>query len=66
MGCGRFKVGDEGQRYEVRCTDGDGKDMGVGWTNEPDGGGLAEGVRLHPSWHSPVVIDRQADSERTD
>lgn len=55
------KVGDRGQRYEVHCTDCNGDDLRIGWTNDPTGGGLVEAVNLHPSWHTPVVIDRHAE-----
>lgn len=52
------KVGDENQRYEVRCLDGNDKEMVMGWTDEADGGGLARSVELHPVWHNCTVIDR--------
>jgi len=55
------RVGDEGQRYEVRCKNEDGEDVGVGWTDKEDGGGLVESINMHPSWHDPYVIDRQSD-----
>lgn len=52
-------VGDEGQRYEVRCIGEKGAQRIVGW-NETNAGvcALVLAVQLHPSFHSPVVIDR--------
>lgn len=58
-------TGDRGQRYEVRCTDGNGAEMVVGWCEDSDGGPLRRCVELHPSWHSPVVIDRRVDCGST-
>ena len=51
--------GDRGQRYEVKANIND-EVTTVGWTQKEDGGGLVKMVNLHPSWHSPVVIDREA------
>lgn len=55
-------VGDNRQRYEVTCTDENGKTRVVGWINLPDGGPLVEMVRLHPSWTCPVVVDRHKEN----
>lgn len=55
-------IGDRGQRYEVKAII-DGKLTSVGWTQKADGGGLVEIVNLHPSWHSPIVIDREAAND---
>ena len=63
MKCGHLNTGDKGQRYEVRFTDGDGKRRTFGWTNEADGGALVRSIKLHPVWHSPVVIDRKTGKE---
>lgn len=57
--CGKFNVGDKGQRYEVHYTDSDGKEKVFGWTNEADGGALVRSINLNPSMNSPRVIDRQ-------
>lgn len=52
-----FKVGDKGQRYEVRCKNAIGDEIVVGWADDPKT--LVESVELHPSFHSPKVIDRK-------
>lgn len=61
-GCGAFRVGDEGQRYEVCVAMSDGRLQEIGYTNDPSGGSLAEGARLHPDWGRGEVRirDRQA------
>jgi hypothetical protein len=46
-----------GERFEVRCTDGFGRDVLVGYTNRAGGGDLVQRVRNHPVWHSPRVVD---------
>lgn len=51
-----------GQRYEVRCTDGYGRDVLVGYTNRAEGSDLILLVKRHPVWHSPRVIDRQRNT----
>lgn len=54
------KVGDEGQRYEVCCKDSGGKEIKVGWSDDLEGAEvMRECVRLHPSFHSPKIIDRK-------
>jgi len=60
--CSAFKVGDNGQRYEVRFTDSDGNEKVLGWTNDPSGGGLVQSIELHPTWRLPRVIDRHGRS----
>ncbi len=50
------KAGDNGQRYEIWCDDGDGMPLRMGWANSPDA--LREAVELHPSWSNHRVIDR--------
>jgi len=52
-----FKTGNKGQRYEVRCKDAFGKERIVGWADDPKN--LVESVELHPSFHSPEIIDRK-------
>ncbi len=47
------------KRYEVRCKHDDSEEEHVvGFTNDPTGGKLVEGVNLHPSFHSPRVVER--------
>jgi hypothetical protein len=53
------RVGDQGQRYEVWCFDGEGGSMHVGYSDQPDGGSLAQMVHLHPIWHTPWIVDRE-------
>ena len=55
-----FKVADKGQRYEVRYIDGEGIERVMGWADEPKN--LVDAIKLHPSFHSPRVIDRQPKS----
>ena len=57
--CRRFegKVGYKGQRYEVIGITHDGDEESVGWTDDPDGGGLADAVKLWPRYKSSKVID---------
>jgi hypothetical protein len=55
-------VAPNGERYEVRCTDGQGRDVLVGFTNRAEGSDLVRRVSLHPVWHSPRVIDREKES----
>jgi hypothetical protein len=54
----RERVGDRGQRFEVRYLDGDELEHVIGWTTDPAGGGLVEVINKHPVWHAPRVIDR--------
>lgn len=54
-------VGYAGQRYEVRYTDGDGKEKTAGWSEQADGGGIVRMINLHPVWHSPKIIDLRSD-----
>lgn len=51
------ETGYKGQKYKVVCKKEDGTEMNIGWTNDPSGGALVESVKLHPSLHSPEVID---------
>lgn len=43
-----FPVGYRGQQYEVRAKWKDGGSFIVGWCDAADGGGLIEGMKLHP------------------
>ena len=55
-----IKVGDNGQRYEVRAKNEVGNTMVIGWTEKKsDADSMAKGVKLHPCFHSPQIIDRQ-------
>lgn len=56
-------TGYAGQRYEVRAKDHTGKDIGIGWCDQADGGSLFERVNLHPSMHSPYVVDLERDPQ---
>lgn len=58
--CGSFRVGDNGQRYEVRFFEVEsGKERVFGWTNESDGGALMRAAELMPSARDPFVVDRK-------
>lgn len=57
--CGRFNVGDKGQRYEVRYKDRDGVEHVFGWTDAADGGVLVKSINLNPSMAFPRVVDRR-------
>lgn len=60
-----FRVGDEGQRYEVRYTeDFSGKECVLGWSETYTGAlSYCRSVKLHPAMSKPKIIDRQADKE---
>ena len=58
-----FQVGDRDQRYEVRAKNSQGKEIVFGWTDCADGDALVKSINLHPSFHSPRVIDRKADTK---
>lgn len=54
-----FKVGDRGQRYEVRAIYGEDKKIILGWADNDEGvQSFLKSIELHPSMHSPEVIDR--------
>lgn len=60
----KMRVGDEGQRYEVRCTDGNGKMMVMGWAGTLKGTeGFVDSVKLHPVMHNPKILDRETGEE---
>lgn len=64
MSCDRFRVGDKGQRYEVRFFDREsGEERVMGWTNEADGGALMESAKLWPIACDPFMVDRKKDKE---
>lgn len=53
------KVGDRGQRYEVRFFDREtGKERVMGWTERRDGGALLSSAKLWPSARDPFIVDR--------
>ena len=56
----KVETGDKGQRYEVSCLEPSGKKITIGWADTQEGvDNLVLGVNLHPSMHSPKVIDRK-------
>lgn len=58
--CIPLETGDKGQRYEVICLDERDRQKTVGWADTQKGAdSLVLGVNLHPSMHSPDIIDRQ-------
>jgi len=50
-------TGDNGQRYVVYYKDGGGKEHIAGWTDNPEN--ITGMIAMHPSWHSPRVVDRK-------
>lgn len=60
-----FKAGDKGQRYEVRCINSVGQVITVGWAEtEKEINTLKKGIELHPSHHSPQIIDRKSSKAK--
>lgn len=60
-----FKVGDKGQRYEVRYKDAEGLVRTLGWAETETGvAKFFRVIELHPAFHSPEVIDRQGVKEQ--
>lgn len=62
------KTGDAGQRYEVRCKGMTGCDddapVTVGWSSTLEGvKSFIRGIDKHPTWHTPIVIDRELHTE---
>lgn len=57
-------VGYKEQKYAVICDDGDGREMTVGYTNDPEGSQFIRMVELHPSWHTPRVITVEQEEVR--
>lgn len=54
-------TGDRGQRYEVRFLNGSNKQQVLGWTEDfATATDMADSVNRHPSWSSPIIIDRHA------
>ncbi len=55
-----FNVGDKGQRYEVRYKDNEGNEKVMGWVENQEGvDNYFKCIELHPTFHSPRVIDRK-------
>ena len=58
----RVATGDRGQRYEIRVTDGQGKELVVGWTDDLERAErLKDGIARHPVLTDPRIIDRRKD-----
>ena len=57
-----FKIGDRGKRYEVRYIDTKGNEKVMGWAEDPEN--LVKVIKLHPTYHSPKVIDRQKGKDK--
>lgn len=61
------KVGDKGQRYEIRVRDPEtGEDFVIGWGNKSTS--FIEAIAAHPGWRRKirVVIDRKTGEETTE
>ena len=59
------KIGDMGQRYEVRFRRADGIGRVFGWAETEDGAHeMAAGWRLHPETVEVWVADREAEKAR--
>lgn len=57
-----IKTGDQGQRYEVRYINAAGKEKIVGCTDIFEcAKSMEKGIILHPSMHSPKIIDRKVN-----
>jgi len=55
-----FKIGDKGQRYEMRYKNKNGIEKVMGWVETQKGvDDFFKCINLHPAFHSPRVIDRQ-------
>jgi len=55
----KARIGDRGQRYEVRFIGSNDKEYVAGWTDNKDGKPFVQSINKHPVWHSPKVIDRE-------
>lgn len=59
------RTGDEGQRYEIRARDRNGKEFIVGWVETMESvKRFLDGVGLNPAWHSGRYIDRKPEGYR--
>lgn len=63
--CGRFQVGDRGQRYEVTYYDtGDDQRKVFGWTDDAESARrMCDSVEKHPEWKWAQLRDRTAPGE---
>ncbi len=50
------KIGDKGQRYEIRAYTSRGRIFTVGYSPTPDG--FKEVIEVHPDWRGHHAIDR--------
>ena len=60
--CGRMegRIGDKGQRFEIRYKDGKGDEHVMGWVGTEQGARtMADAINKHPTWNSPRIVDRQ-------
>ena len=62
--CGKLKVGDKGQRYQVCCHENDGiKIIQIGFTDRENGEPFKSMVEKRPGWGRPFTIDRQDNNK---
>ncbi len=55
-----FKVGDKGQRYEIIAHKQNGDKFTVGWSESLMGANnIYTAIKLHPTFHSPKIVDRK-------
>jgi hypothetical protein len=52
-----FKVGDEGQQYEIVMVQHDGEELRAGW-QDTNRGGLVDMLQKHPGCSEIKIIDR--------
>lgn len=58
-------VGDRGQRFEVRFRS-EGEEKTFGWSNDLEGvAAMVGSIEAHPTWNSPIVIDRETGERAT-
>ena len=57
------KIGDKGQRYEVRYFDGADRTLKTfGWAKTlASAERLCDAIRIHPVWNTPTIFDRATD-----
>lgn len=61
----KIKTGDKGQRFEVRFLDeSESNEHIFGWSDTIEGAKvMADAINLHPSFHSPIIIDRSINKK---
>lgn len=65
-GCGRFTVGDNGQRFEHHAKRiEDGEDIRLGWSETRNDPTFRKMVLLSPSWKDYYYIDRYYVDRKT-